>query len=171
MSYAIFDENNNLLKIRETPEVGRKSLEIGKDIIWQIEIIRGSQIIQLSDKDVYEESDIMINRKKNIIARGGERMVINPDNMQNGDVVIREYEKERIKTNSNNDFLLKTDNELILEYKEKIIDLYTEKMDKKSIIDGTAQTKIDNLKAELDMIFTLKEMKIKYIEILSGEAN
>jgi hypothetical protein len=161
--YAIF-ENNILYKISDQKIENKKCLEIGKDIIWKIEILRGAKILVSLPKG----DDVVINKKKGIIARGGVKKVINAIDMRPTDIVIREYEKERIKTNDNNEFLLRTDKEIIDDMKQKIIDLYTKSIDPKYIIDGTAKEKIDLFCKDLSGVGGLEEIREIYNKALVG---
>jgi hypothetical protein len=167
MKYAIFDNNNNLEKIKEKKEENKKCLEIGKDIQWKIVIRRNYKRLEGEKK----ENDIWINKNKKIYASGGETLEINPDKMQKGDVIEREYRKEEIKTNENNEFLLKTESELTGEYKTKIIDFAKNNMPTKLIVDDLAKQKIKEIEDEIDVITTLDDIKTYYNNTLSEVLN
>lgn len=204
--FAIF-KNNEYIKNSDIPDPILKSLEIGKDIQWQIIIRRNGKILDIDKKEL-KDNDIIIRiywkvqsieitregkrktiREKDLletdrieqknyikktdnniigyrICRGGDNLQINSNEILKTDIIVKEFAKERIKTNENNEFLLKTDQELIEEFQEKCIKIYAENINKQSIIDGTAQNKIDDYKKELNKIKDLNFIRMKYKNLL-----
>lgn len=168
MKYAIFNQENNCISIQDKIDVNNKSLEIGKDIQWEIVVRRNYKQLEGEKK----ENDIWINKNKKIYASGGDTLEINPKDMLKTDIIEREYQKEEIKTNENNEFLLKTENELIEEYKVKIIDYAKNNMPTSLIVDDLAKAKIKDIEDEIDLITTLEDIKNYYKitlnEVLNG---
>ena len=164
---AIFNKENNLIKISDKKDQELKSLEIGKDIQWQIIIKRGCEIFQCHKNDRLP-GDIVINKKKNIIARDGTEMQINTKDMMSTDIIIKQFDKQWIKTNENNDFIVKTENEKLEEKKVEIMNEYKNNISMKDYIDGKYTQMIENMQNQIDNINSLEKAKLLYNTILRG---
>lgn len=170
----------------EILDIEKKDLK-NKDIIlkkyWEIEsldIIREGKKLTVKEKDLKDGDKIEQKnyKKKSIdniigyrICRGGDELQIEVKDKQKGDVIVREFEKERIYTNEQNDFLLKTDQELIDEYKVKIIDAYKNSISQKDIIDGNHIQMISNMQSNIDKLDDLVDAKLLYNNVLSKVIN
>lgn len=165
--YAIFDKNNNCISIKNEPDNDNKSLEIGKDIQWQIIIKRGCEILQCHEDDRLSE-DIVINEKKNIIAHSGTEMQINTNDMLPDDIIIKQFDKQWIKTNENNDFIVKTENERLEEIKIKIIEEYKNSIPMKDYIDNNYTQMVENIQNQINNLDTIDNANLLYNNILKG---
>lgn len=58
MDFIKFDENNNLLKISDS-KIDETYLEIGKDIIWKVDVKRNNQIITISPSEMTENEEVV----------------------------------------------------------------------------------------------------------------
>lgn len=206
--FAIFDENNNYIKNNDIPDNNLKSLEIGKDIEWEIVIRRNGEIIDIEKKDLQQDDiilkkywkikslEITRNKKrmtieeKNLqkndiieqknyikqsendiigyrICRGGNDLQIKTKNMLDTDVIKKQFDKQWIKTNDNNEFIIKTENEKLEEIKIKIMDAYKNNISNKEIINKTYTQKIIDLQTEIDKLSIIEDANLLYNKVLS----